>query len=123
MSEIFWCITAALLAVGTGLVRLSAATVIVPILIVLCPPFSGETGAYQATAIALASDILGSAVTAATYIWHRDIDLRRGWIGMCTLGSFAAWKAGNVVLGGFTLFLTFCICSCTVRYHKKTLQN
>lgn len=30
-------------------------------------------------------------------------------IGMCTVGSFAAWKAGNVVLGGFTLILTFCI--------------
>ena len=39
----------------------------VPILIVLCPSFSGETGVYQATAIALASDILGSAVTAYTY--------------------------------------------------------
>ncbi|MDE6281326.1 MAG: TSUP family transporter, partial [Oscillospiraceae bacterium] len=84
-------------------------------LIVLCPSFSGETGAYQATAIALASDILGSAVTAATYIKHRNIDLRRGWImlaciiGMCTVGSFAAWRAGNVVLGGFTLILTFCI--------------
>ena len=30
-------------------------------------------------------------------------------IGMCTVGSFAAWKAGNVVLEGFTLILTFCI--------------
>lgn len=116
MAEIFWYITASLLAgVGTGLVGLSAATVMVPILIVLCPSFAGETGAYQATAIALASDILGSAVTSATYIRHKNIDLRRGWImlaciiGMCTLGSFAAWKAGNVVLGGFTLFLTFCI--------------
>lgn len=101
--------------VGTGLVGLSAATAMVPILIVLCPSFAGETGAYQATAIALASDILGSAVTTATYIRHRNIDLRRGWImlvcviGMCTVGSFAAWKAGNAVLGGFTLFLTFCI--------------
>jgi hypothetical protein len=28
---------------------------------------------------------------------------------MCTVGSFAAWKAGNVVLGNFTLILTFCI--------------
>lgn len=99
----------------TGLVGLSAATVMVPILIVLCPSFAGETEAYQATAIALASDILGSAVTSATYIQHKNIDLRRGWImlaciiGMCTLGSFAAWKAGNVVLGGFTLVLTFCI--------------
>ena len=116
MMEYFWYTLASVLAgVGTGLVGLSAATVMVPILIVLCPTFAGETGAYQATAIALASDILGSAVTTATYIKHKNIDLRRGWImlvciiGMCTLGSFAAWKAGNVVLGGFTLILTFCI--------------
>lgn len=116
MSEWLWYTLAATLAgVGTGLVGLSAATAMVPILIVLCPSFAGETGAYQATAIALASDILGSAVTTATYIKHKNIDLKRGWImlaciiGMCTVGSFAAWKAGNVVLGGFTLFLTFCI--------------
>ncbi len=116
MPEYFWYTIAAVMAgVGTGLVGLSAATAMVPILIVLCPSFAGETGAYQATAIALASDILGSAVTTATYIKHKNIDLKRGWImlacivGMCTIGSFAAWKAGNVVLGGFTLFLTFCI--------------
>ena len=116
MLEYFWyTVAAALAGVGTGLVGLSAATAMVPILIVLCPSFAGETGAYQATAIALASDILGSAVTTTTYIRHKNIDLKRGWImlvcivGMCTLGSFAAWKAGNVVLGGFTLFLTFCI--------------
>ena len=116
MPEYLWYTLAATLAgVGTGLVGLSAATAMVPILIVLCPSFAGETGAYQATAIALASDILGSAVTTATYIKHKNIDLKRGWImlaciiGMCTVGSFVAWKAGNVVLGGFTLFLTFCI--------------
>lgn len=116
MVEVFWYIVAATLAgVGTGLVGLSAATPMVPILIVLCPSFSGQTGAYQATAIALAADILGSAVTTATYIKHKNIDLKRGWImlvciiGMCTVGSFAAWQVGNVVLGGFTLFLTFCI--------------
>ena len=116
MIEYLWYTVAATLAgVGTGLVGLSAATAMVPVLIVLCPSFAGETGAYQATAIALASDILGSAVTTATYIRHKNIDLKRGWImftcivSMCILGSFAAWKAGNVVLGGFTLFLTFCI--------------
>lgn len=116
MLEYLWYTLAATLAgVGTGLVGLSAATAMVPILIVLCPSFAGETGAYQAAAIALASDILGSAVTTATYIKHKNIDLKRGWImltciiGMCTVGSFAAWKAGNVVLGGFTLLLTLCI--------------
>jgi hypothetical protein len=114
--ELFWLIVASLGAgIGTGLAGLSAATVMVPILIVLCPSFAGETGAYQATAIALASDVLGSAVTTYTYIRHGNIDLKRGWImlvcilSMCTVGSFAAWKAGNVVLGNFTLFLTFFI--------------
>ena len=28
---------------------------------------------------------------------------------MCTVGSYVAFIAGNTVLGGFTLFLTFCI--------------
>ncbi|MCM1135576.1 MAG: sulfite exporter TauE/SafE family protein [Clostridium sp.] len=114
--EYIWYIIAALGAgIGTGLAGLSAATVMVPILIVLCPSFAGETGAYHATAIALASDVLGSAVTASIYIRHKNIDLRRGWImltciiGMCIAGSFAAWSAGNVVIDGFSLFLTFFI--------------
>ena len=114
--EWFWYIIASLGAgIGTGLAGLSAATVMVPILIVLCPSFSGETGAYQATAIALASDILGSAVTTWTYAKHKNIDLKRGWImlacilTMCTVGSYVAFLAGNVVLGSFTLFLTFFI--------------
>ena len=114
--EYIWYIIAALGAgIGTGLAGLSAATVMVPILIVLCPSFSGETGAYQATAIALASDILGSAVTTITYAKHKNIDLKRGWImltcilTMSTVGSYVAWLVGNVVLGSFTLFLTFFI--------------
>ena len=114
--EWIWYVLAALGAgIGTGLAGLSAATVMVPILIVLCPSFGGETGAYQATAIALASDILGSAVTTITYARHQNIDLKRGWIMltcillMSTVGSYVAWLAGNVVLGSFTLFLTFFI--------------
>ena len=111
-----WYIIAALGAgIGTGLAGLSAATVMVPILLVLCPSFAAETGAYQATAIALTSDILGSAVTAYTYAKHKNIDLKRGWVmlvcilGMCIFGSYVAFLVGNVVLGSFTLFLTFFI--------------
>lgn len=114
--EYVWYVIAALAAgVGTGLAGLSAATVMVPMLFVLCPSFAGETGAYQATAIALASDILGSAVTASTYVRNGNIDLERGRImliciiSMCAVGSYAAWFVGNVALGSFTLFLTFCI--------------
>ena len=110
--ELLICALAALAAgVGTGLAGLSAATVMVPVMIVLCPSFAGETGAYHATAIALASDILGSAFTSAIYIRHKNIDLKRGSImlvcivTMCIAGSIAAWHAGNVVLGTFSLFL------------------
>lgn len=114
--EYVWYVIAALGAgIGTGLAGLSAATVMVPILIVLCPSFSGETGAYQATAIALASDILGSAVTAYTYAKNKNIDLKRSRImlicilTMCIVGSYVAFIVGNMALGSFTLFLTFCI--------------
>ncbi|MCD8125379.1 MAG: TSUP family transporter [Lachnospiraceae bacterium] len=114
--EYFWYIVAAAGAgIGTGLAGLSAATVMVPILIGLCPSFGGEYGAYQATAIALASDILGSAVTTFVYAKNKHIDLKHGWVMMAciialsTVGSYAAYLVGNVVLGGFTLILTFCI--------------
>lgn len=47
MMEYFWYMIASLGAgIGTGLAGLSAATVMVPVLIVLCPSFGGETGAY-----------------------------------------------------------------------------
>ena len=110
------CIVAAALAgVGTGLVGLSAATAMVPLLIVLCPTFRGEHGAYMATAIALASDILGSAVTTSVYAKNRNIDLKRGWIltvcviAMCAVGSVAAYYTHQQVLGGFSLFLCVAI--------------
>lgn len=109
-------IFAAMLAgIGTGLVGLSAATAMVPLLIVLCPTFGGEHGAYMATAIALASDILGSAVTTAVYAKNKKIDLKHGWliasciIGMCTVGSIAAYFTHQTVLGGFSLFLCVAI--------------
>lgn len=108
-------LAAALAGIGTGLVGLSAATAMVPLLIVLCPTFGGEHGAYMATAIALASDILGSAVTTGVYAKNKNIDLKHGWliaaciIGMCTVGSIAAYFTHQTVLGGFSLFLCVAI--------------
>lgn len=67
-----------LAGVGTGLVGLSAATAMVPLLIVLCPTFGGEHGAFMATAIALASDIIGSAVTSWFMQKNGKIDLKHG---------------------------------------------
>ena len=113
----YWVVilAAALAGVGTGLVGLSAATAMVPLMIVLCPTFQGEHGAYMATAIALASDILGSAVTTAVYAKNKNIDLKHGWlltvciISMCAVGSTAAYFTHQQVLGGFSLFLCVAI--------------
>lgn len=69
----------------------------------------------MATAIALASDILGSAVTTCIYAKNKKIDLRHGWvlltciIAMCTIGSIAAFFTHQTVLGGFSLFLCVAI--------------
>lgn len=115
MEYLIVTLAAALAGIGTGLVGLSAATVMVPLLIVLCPTFQGEHGAYMATAIALASDILGSAVTAGVYARNKKIDLRHGWllfaciVTMCTAGSVAAYFTHQTVLGGFSLFLCVAI--------------
>lgn len=115
MEYIIVAIAAMLAGIGTGLVGLSAATAMVPLLIVLCPTFGGEHGAYMATAVALASDILGSAVTTAVYAKNKTIDLKHGWllcaciISMCTVGSIAAYFTHQQVLGGFSLFLCVAI--------------
>lgn len=115
MEFIWYFIASSLAGISTGLAGLSAATIMVPIFIVLCPSFYGESGAYHATAIALASDIFGSLFTSLIYIKHKNIDMKKGWImfvciiSMCILGSIVAFYAGNVVLGSFSLFLTFFI--------------
>ena len=121
--EWVWLIAAAVLGgVGNGLAGISAATVLVPVLIVLCPTFGGDSGAFQATTLALTCDILSSAVTAAVYVRHGNIDLKRGWImlvcvwAMSIAGSVVAWMVGGAVLGGFCLFLTFAI---GIRYLVK----
>lgn len=115
MEYIIVFIAAMLAGIGTGLAGLSAATAMVPLMIVLCPSFQGAHGAYMATAIALASDILGSAVTTAVYAKNKNIDLKHGWlltaciISMCAVGSVAAYFTHQQVLGGFSLFLCVAI--------------
>ena len=108
--------------IGNGLAGISAATVLVPVLIVLCPTFSGEAGAFQATTLALTCHILSSAVTAAVYMRHGNIDLARGKVMLGCVwaasiaGSVVAFMVGGAVLGGFCLVLTFCI---GIRYLVK----
>lgn len=111
--EYFWYVIAALGAgITTGLVGLSAAAVMVPILIVLCgSTFGGDTGTFQAVAIALASDVLASFVSTAIYIRHKNVDLKRSWlmivcvVSMCIVGTIIAFFIPNHINGTFSLVL------------------
>ncbi len=92
---------------GTGFAGMSAAAVISPMLITFL-----ELPAYEAVGIALASDILASAVSAYTYGKNKNLDIRNGLVMMgtvlaCTLlGSYAASKVPNTAMGNFSMFMT-----------------
>ena len=74
MYFIILCIIAGLGAgIVTGLAGLSAAVVITPMLVSL-----GGMDSYDVVAIALASDVLASALSAFTYYKNKNIDIKRG---------------------------------------------
>ena len=92
---------------GTGFAGMSAAAVISPMLIT----FLGLP-AYEAVGIALASDVLASAISAYTYGKNKNLDIRNGLVMMMTVllftlvGSFAASRVPNTTMGSFSVFMT-----------------
>ncbi len=92
---------------GTGFAGMSAAAVISPMLIT----FLGIP-AYEAVGIALASDVLASAVSAYTYGKNKNLDIRNGLVMMLSVlvftcvGSFVASKVPNTTMGGFSTVMT-----------------
>ena len=92
---------------GTGFAGMSAAAVISPVLIT----FLGIP-AYEAVGIALASDVLASAVSAYTYGKNKNLDIRNGLVMMGAVllftlaGSWAASRVPNTTMGSFSVFMT-----------------
>ncbi len=92
---------------GTGFAGMSAAAVISPMLIT----FLGIP-AYEAVGIALASDVLASAVSAYTYGKNKNLDIRNGLVMMAAVllftlvGSGAASRIPNTTMGSFSVFMT-----------------
>ena len=92
---------------GTGFAGMSAAAVISPMLIT----FLGMP-AYEAVGIALASDVLASAVSAYTYGKNKNLDIRNGIVMLISVlvftfvGSFVANKVPNTTMGGFSTVMT-----------------
>lgn len=106
--EIIVCFFAGLGAgLGTGFAGMSAAAVISPMLIT----FLGMP-AYEAVGIALASDVLASAISAYTYGKNKNLDIRNGFVMMISVlaftfvGSLVASKVPNSTMGGFSTVMT-----------------
>ena len=108
MFKFFICFIAGIGAgLGTGFAGMSAAAVISPMLITFL-----ELPAYEAVGIALASDVLASAISAYTYGKNKNLDIRNGLVMMVTVliftlaGSFAASRVPNTTMGSFSVFMT-----------------
>ncbi len=93
---------------GTGFAGMSAAAVISPMLITFL-----NIDPYMAVGIALASDVLASAVSAYTYHKNKNLDIKNGLIMMLTvlvftaLGSYVASLVPSATMGGFSVVMTF----------------
>ena len=93
---------------GTGFAGLSAAAVISPVLITFL-----DMEPYMAVGIALASDVLASAVSAYTYHKHKNLDVRNGLIMMASVlfftvvGSYWASLVPSTTMGNFSVLMTF----------------
>ncbi len=108
MFKFFICFIAGIGAgLGTGFAGMSAAAVISPMLIT----FLGLP-AYEAVGIALASDVLASAISAYTYGKNKNLDIKNGLVMMITVlvftlfGSFIASLVPNTTMGNFSVFMT-----------------
>ncbi len=92
---------------GTGFAGMSAAAVISPMLITFL-----DMDPYMAVGIALASDVLASAVSAYTYGRNKNLDIRNGLIMMASVlcftlvGSYLSSLLPSTAMGGFSTVMT-----------------
>lgn len=107
--KIIICIIAGIGAgLGTGFAGMSAAAVISPMLITFL-----DMDSYLAVGIALASDVLASAVSAYTYGKNKNLDIKNGLIMMASVlcftlvGSYVASIVPKTTMGNFSVFMTF----------------
>ena len=93
---------------GTGFAGMSAAAVISPMLIAFL-----HMPAYEAVGIALASDVLASAISAYTYGKNKNLDIKNGIVMMISVlcftlvGSWIASLIPNQTMGNFSMVMTF----------------
>lgn len=93
---------------GTGFAGMSAAAVITPMLVTFL-----DVEPYMAVGIALASDVLASAVSAYTYGKNKNLDIKNGLVMMASVlaftivGSYLSSLVPSQTMGGFSVAMTF----------------
>lgn len=92
---------------GTGFAGMSAAAVISPMLVTFL-----DMEPYAAVGIALASDVLASAVSAWTYHKNGNLDIKNGLTMMAAVllftvvGSWVSSLVPSSTMGNFSVFMT-----------------
>ena len=92
---------------GTGFAGMSAAAVITPVLITFL-----NVKPYTAVGIALASDVLASAVSAYIYGKNKNLDIKNGLVMMIfvllftVVGSYVSSLVPSATMGNFSVFMT-----------------
>ncbi len=92
---------------GTGFAGMSAAAVISPMLITFL-----HVEPYEAVGVALASDVLASAVSAWTYGRNKNLDIKNGLVMMASVlcftlaGSWVSSLVPSSAMGGFSTWMT-----------------
>ena len=92
---------------GTGFAGMSAAAVITPVLVTFL-----KMEPYEAVGIALASDVLASAVSAYTYGKNKNLDIKNGSVMMVfvllltLVGSWVSSKVNSNTMGNFSVVMT-----------------
>lgn len=93
---------------GTGFAGMSAAAVITPMLVTFL-----HVDPYMAVGIALASDVLASAVSAYTYGKNKNLDIKNGLTMMASVliftvvGSLMSKLVPSTAMGSFSVLMTF----------------
>lgn len=104
---VVFIIAGILAGIGIGLVGLSAASIVTPILVVVL-----GVSAYKAIGIALAADVLSASVSSYTYYKNKNIDIKNGIIMMIStmfftyVASYFAKYIPNNILGGISIYAT-----------------
>ena len=108
LTKVIVCLFAGMGAgLGTGFAGMSAAAVITPLLVT----FLGIEP-YTAVGIALASDVLASAVSAYTYGKNKNLDIKNGMVMMISVliftvvGSYVSSLLPSAAMGNFSVFMT-----------------